>query len=459
MTDENTATDGGLTATEQDVIDEIDEKNVDFLRLQFTDILGTVKNVSVPATQAEKAFTEGIYFDGSSIDGFVRIQESDMRLDPDPETFAVLPWRNGDSDGGAAARLICDVIDTSTGEPFSGDPRGVLKDAIARAEEMGYDVNMAPEPEFFLFEEDEDGRATTITNDAGGYFDLAPKDLASDVRRDIIYGLESMGFDIEASHHEVAEGQHEINFTYDDALSTADNVATFRSVVRAIAAEHDLHATFMPKPIARINGSGMHTHISLFTEDGDNAFHDDDDEFNLSGTAKSFLAGVLEHAPAITAIANPTVNSYKRLVPGYEAPVYVAWSDRNRSALIRKPAARVPAASRIELRSPDPSCNPYLAFAAMIHAGLEGIENDMESDDPVRENIYEFDEAKREEYGITTLPSNLGEAVEAFENDETIQSAMGEHIAEKFVEAKTQEFEEYIVEVSEWELDRYLEKF
>mgnify|MGYP006281389937 FL=1 len=459
MTDENTATDGGLTATEQDVIDEIDEKNVDFLRLQFTDILGTVKNVSVPATQAEKAFTEGIYFDGSSIDGFVRIQESDMRLDPDPETFAVLPWRNGDSDGGAAARLICDVIDTTTGEPFSGDPRGVLKDAIARAEEMGYDVNMAPEPEFFLFEEDEDGRATTITNDAGGYFDLAPKDLAQDVRRDIIYGLESMGFDIEASHHEVAEGQHEINFTYDDALSTADNVATFRSVVRAIAAEHDLHATFMPKPIARINGSGMHTHISLFTEDGDNAFHDDDDEFNLSGTAKSFLAGVLEHAPAITAIANPTVNSYKRLVPGYEAPVYVAWSDRNRSALIRKPAARVPAASRIELRSPDPSCNPYLAFAAMIHAGLEGIENDMESDDPVRENIYEFDEAKREEYGITTLPSNLGEAVEAFENDETIQSAMGEHIAEKFVEAKTQEFEEYIVEVSEWELDRYLEKF
>jgi len=459
MTDENTATDGGLTATEQDVIDEIDEKNVDFLRLQFTDILGTVKNVSVPATQAEKAFTEGIYFDGSSIDGFVRIQESDMRLDPDPETFAVLPWRNGDSEGGAAARLICDVVDTSTGEPFSGDPRGVLKDAIARAEEMGYNVNMAPEPEFFLFEEDEDGRATTKTNDAGGYFDLAPKDLASDVRRDIIYGLESMGFDIEASHHEVAQGQHEINFTYDDALSTADNVATFRSVVRAIAAEHDLHATFMPKPIARINGSGMHTHMSLFTEDGENAFHDEDDEFNLSDTAKSYLAGILEHAPAITAIANPTVNSYKRLVPGYEAPVYVAWSDRNRSALVRKPAARVPAASRIELRSPDPSCNPYLAFAAMIHAGLDGIEHDLDCPDPVRENIYEFDEAKREEYGITTLPSNLGEAVDAFEADERIKSAMGEHVAEKFVEAKSQEFGEYIVEVSDWEIDRYLEKF
>jgi glutamine synthetase len=459
MTDENTATDGGLTATEQDVIDEIDDKNVDFLRLQFTDILGTVKNVSVPATQAEKAFTEGIYFDGSSIDGFVRIQESDMRLDPDPETFAVLPWRNGDSNGGAAARLICDVVDTSTGEPFSGDPRGVLKDAIARAEEMGYNVNMAPEPEFFLFEEDEDGRATTKTNDAGGYFDLAPKDLASDVRRDIIYGLESMGFDIEASHHEVAEGQHEINFTYDDALSTADNVATFRSVVRAIAAEHDLHATFMPKPIARINGSGMHTHMSLFTEDGENAFHDEDDEFNLSDTAKSYLAGILDHAPAITAIADPTVNSYKRLVPGYEAPVYVAWSDRNRSALVRKPAARVPAASRIELRSPDPSCNPYLAFAAMIHAGLDGIERDLDCPDPVRENIYEFDEAKREEYGITTLPSNLGEAVEAFEEDEVIKSAMGDHVAEKFVEAKSQEFGEYIVEVSDWEIDRYLEKY
>jgi len=459
MTDENAATDGGLTATEQDVIDEIDEENVDFLRLQFTDILGTVKNVSVPASQVEKAFTEGIYFDGSSIDGFVRIQESDMRLDPDPETFAVLPWRNGDSNGGAAARLICDVVDTSTGEPFSGDPRGVLKNAIDRAEEMGYSVNMAPEPEFFLFEEDEDGRATTKTNDAGGYFDLAPKDLASDVRRDIIYGLESMGFDIEASHHEVAQGQHEINFTYDDALSTADNVATFRSVVRAIAAEHDLHATFMPKPIARINGSGMHTHMSLFTEDGENAFHDEDDEFNLSDTAKSYLAGILDHAPAITAIADPTVNSYKRLVPGYEAPVYVAWSDRNRSALIRKPAARVPAASRIELRSPDPSCNPYLAFAAMIHAGLDGIERDLDCPDPVRENIYEFDEAKREEYGITTLPSNLGEAVEAFEEDEVIKSAMGDHVAEKFVEAKSQEFGEYIVEVSDWEIDRYLEKF
>ncbi|MFC6826873.1 type I glutamate--ammonia ligase [Halopelagius fulvigenes] len=459
MTDENTtnrevAPDGGLSSAAQDVIDEIEENDVDFLRLQFTDILGTVKNVAVPATQAEKAFAEGIYFDGSSIEGFVRIQESDMRLKPDPETFAILPWRDGRS-----ARLICDVINTSTGKPFEGDPRYVLKKAIARAEEMGFKVNAAPEPEFFLFEEDEEGRATTKTNDAGGYFDLAPKDLASDVRRDIIYGLEQMDFEIEASHHEVAQGQHEINFEYDDALTTADNVGTFRTVVRAIAAQHDLHATFMPKPIARINGSGMHTHFSLFTEDGENAFHDEDDEFNLSDTAHSFLAGVLEHAPAITAIANPTVNSYKRLVPGYEAPVYVAWSDRNRSALVRKPAARVPAASRVELRSPDPSCNPYLALAVIIEAGLDGIKKGLDAPDPVRENIYEFDEKKREEYGIETLPGNLGEAVSALEEDEVVRGALGEHVSEKFIEAKTQEYDEFRVDVSDWELDRYLETF
>lgn len=456
MTNEQVA-DGGLSAEAQAVLEQIDEQNVDFLRLQFTDILGTVKNVSITADQAEKAFTEGIYFDGSSIDGFVRIQESDMRLDPDPSTFSLLPWRT--SEDSAAARLICDVINTSTGEPFEGDPRGILKSAIDRANEMGYEVNVAPEPEFFLFEEDDEGRATTTTNDVGGYFDLAPKDLASDVRRDIIFGLEDMGFDIEASHHEVAEGQHEINFTYDDALSTADNVATFRSVVRAIAAEHDLHATFMPKPIPKINGSGMHTHISLFTDDGENAFHDGADEFNLSETAKQFLAGILEHAPAITAVTNPTVNSYKRLVPGYEAPVYVAWSDRNRSALIRKPAARVPAASRVEARFPDPSSNPYLAFAVLIHAGLDGIESDLDCPDPVRENIYEFDEDKREEYGIDTLPENLGEALDALEDDDVILDALGPHTGEKFLAAKRQEHKEYLVDVSQWELDRYLEKF
>ena len=457
MTNDNVATDGGLSAEEQNVLAEIEENDIDFLRLQFTDILGTVKNVSVPADQAEKAFTEGIYFDGSSINGFVRIQESDMRLDPDPETFAVLPWRN--SEKVTSARLICDIVDTSTGEPFSGDPRRILKNALERAAEHGYTVNAGPEPEFFLFEEDEDGRATTTTHDSGGYFDLAPKDLASDVRADIIYGLEEMGFDVEASHHEVAEGQHEIDFKYDGGLTTADNIATFRSAVRAIAAQHDLHATFMPKPIAHINGSGMHTHLSLFTEDGENAFHDADDEFTLSETAYSFLAGILEHAPAISAVTNPTVNSYKRLVPGYEAPIYIAWSDVNRSALVRKPAARVPAASRIEFRAPDPSCNPYLALAVMIHAGLDGIENDLECPDPVRENIYDFDEDKREEYGIETLPGNLGEAIDALEEDEVVTSALGPHVSEKFVEAKRQEFSEYIADVSQWELDRYLETF
>jgi len=446
-----------ISAEAERVVDEIEEKGVNFLRLQFTDILGTVKNVSIPAEQAEKAFSEGIYFDGSSINGFVRIQESDMRLVPDPETFAVLPWRN-DGDH-KSARLICDVYDTATDAPFTGDPRAVLKDAVARAADMGYTVNAGPEPEFFLFHEDEDGNATLEWSDKGGYFDLAPKDLASDVRGDIIYGLEEMGFEVEASHHEVAQSQHEIDFKYDDILSTADNVATFRAVVRAIAAQHDMHATFMPKPIPRINGSGMHTHLSLFTEDGENAFHDGDDEFNLSSTAKQFLAGVLDHAPAITAVANPTVNSYKRLIPGYEAPVYIAWSDVNRSALVRKPAARVPAASRIELRSPDPSCNPYLAFATMIHAGLDGIERGLDCPDPVRENIYEFDEEMRREYGIDTLPSNLGGAIDELESDEVVMDALGPHVSEKFVEAKRQEFQEYLVEVSEWELDRYLETF
>ena len=444
-----------LTDDEAAVVQEIEESGIDFLRLQFTDILGVVKNVSVPADQAEKAFTEGIYFDGSSISGFVRIQESDMRLKPDPETFAVLPWRdNGD---GGAARLICDVINTSTGAPFEGDPRYVLKEALEGAEKHGFEVNMAPEPEFFLFRHDEDGFATTEFADHGGYFDLAPKDLASDVRREIIFTLEEMGFDIEASHHEVAQGQYEINFEYADALTTADNVATFRYVVRAVAAQHDLHATFMPKPVPRINGSGMHTHQSL-SADGENAFHGQG-EFDLSETALSYLAGILDHAPAITAVTNPTVNSYKRLVPGYEAPVYIAWSDRNRSALIRKPAARVPGATRIEARFPDPSCNPYLGFASLINAGIDGIERDLEAPEPIRENIYEFDEEKVEEYGIETLPKNLGDAVDALESDEVIRSGLGEHVSEKFIEAKREEFTDYLVNVSDWEIDRYLETY
>jgi len=377
-----------------------------------------------------------------------------MRLVPDPETFAVLPWR--DSEDSGAARLICDIVDTD-GEPFEGGPRQVLKSVLATADDMGYSVSIGPEPEFFLFETDEDGNATTKPHDKGGYFDMAPKDLASDVRKEIIFTLEEMGFEIEASHHEVAQGQHEINFKYADALTTADNIATFRTVVRAVAAQHDLHATFMPKPIAEINGSGMHSHISLFDEDG-NAFADDDDEFNLSETAYQFMGGILNHAQAFTAVTNPTVNSYKRLVPGYEAPIYVAWSDTNRSALVRVPDA-AGVSARFEVRSPDPSCNPYLAYAALIASGLHGIETDADPGDPVQEDIYEFDDAKRQEYGIDTLPPNLGAAVEALEADEVVSDALGPHAAEKFPEAKSQEFSEYLTQVSQWEEDRYLETF
>jgi glutamine synthetase len=381
-----------------------------------------------------------------------------MRLDPDPDTFAVLPFRSQRGDDTVSARLICNVINTSTGEPFEGDPRYVLQRAVDRAAEHGFELNAGPEPEFFVFEKDEHGNATTTTHDSGGYFDLAPKDLAQEIRAEIIYTLEEMGFEVEASHHEVARGQHEIDFKYDDALSTADNIATFRSVVRATAELHDVHATFMPKPIAGINGSGMHTHLSLF-ENGDNAFHDESDEFNLSDIAYKFLGGILEHAPAIAAVTNPIVNSYKRLVPGYEAPIYVAWSDVNRSALVRKPAARIPAASRIELRSPDPSCNPYLAIAVMLHAGLDGIENDLEAPDPVRENIYEFTEADREERGIDTLPTTLGQAITALQEDDVVLDALGPHVSEKYVQAKTQEYTEFLASVSEWELDRYLETY
>jgi glutamine synthetase len=442
--------------TKKEILRTIEEEQIDFVRLQFTDILGIVKNVSIPSSQVEKAFEEGIWFDGSSIDGFVRIQESDMRLEPDPDTFAVLPWRRNEA-GSQVARFICDVMNTNGG-PFKGDPRYVLRQAIDKAADMGYELNAGPEPEFFIFEQDDDGNATTVTHDAGGYFDMAPKDLASNIRRDIINTLEEMGFEVEASHHEVARGQHEIDFKYADALSTADNIATFRSVVRAVAETNNVHATFMPKPIANINGSGMHVHLSLF-EDNKNIFFDETDEFNLSETARAFMAGILDHAPAITAVTNPTVNSYKRLVPGYEAPIYIAWSDVNRSALIRQPAVRTPLSTRFELRSPDPSCNPYLALAVMLRAGLDGIERGLTAPEPVRENIYEFDEQKRKEYGIDMLPGNLKEAVDALEQDEVILNALGEHVSEKFVTAKRAEWDAYKPIVTTWELDNYLETF
>lgn len=439
----------------EEVLQKIEEENVKFICLQFTDILGIVKNVAIPVNQIEKALYEGIWFDGSSIEGFVRIQESDMRLDPDPDTFAILPWRYKAEDKAATARLICDVADTD-GNRFEGDPRHTLKNVIRRGEEMGFTLMAGPEPEFFVFEK-EDGAPTTTPHDSGGYFDFAPKDTASDLRRDIIFALEKMGFEIEASHHEVANGQHEIDFKYENALKTADNIATFRTVVRTIAELNDLHATFMPKPIAKINGSGMHTHLSLFQGD-ENAFYDPEDEHNLSETAYHFMGGLLKHAPAITAICNPTVNSYKRLIPGYEAPVYIAWSKINRSALIRVPGA-TGKSTRLELRSPDPTTNPYLAIATILQAGLDGIDNEISPGDPVQEDIYEFTEEKRKKYNIKTLPENLSEAIEALEKDKTIKSALGPHITEKFIQAKRSEWNSYKAHVSRWEIEHYLEDF
>lgn len=442
--------------SKEDVLKEAEQKNVKFIRLQFTDILGIVKNVSIPVEQLKKALTEGIYFDGSSIHGFVRIQESDMRLEPDPNTFTVLPWRNDGDDESMTARIICDVKEAD-GSKFEGDPRQVLKRATKKANEMGYSFYCGPEPEFFVFEQ-EDKKPTLKTNDHGGYFDLAPRDLASDLRRDMILTLEDMGFEIEASHHEVAEGQHEIDFKYDTGLKTADNIATFRTVVRTIAELNNLHATFMPKPITGINGSGMHTHISLF-KNGENAFYDKNDKYNLSEPAYKFLGGLIKHAPAVTAVTNPTVNSYKRLIPGYEAPIYMAWSQVNRSALIRIPGVEKPTGKRLEYRSPDPSCNPYLALAVMLQAGLDGIKNNITPPDPITENIYELTQEKRKQYGIQTLPENLKQAIKALKQDQTILKALGNHVSEKYIEAKQTEWNQYKPQVTKWEINRYLSKY
>ena len=440
---------------EQKILDNIQKNNIDFLRLQFVDILGIVKNIAIPSEQAEKVFTEGIYFDGSSIEGFVRIQESDMRLVPDASTYAELPWLK-DENGRGTARVISDVrrIDNT---PFEGDPRNTLQTSLEKANKMGFEVNVGTEPEFFILKM-HDNNPTTEPHDVGGYFDITPADQASPIRRKMVYSLQQLGFEIEASHHEVAEGQHEIDWKYAPALKTADNVVTFKAAVRAVAQQNGVYATFMPKPISGINGSGMHTHMSLF-KNGKNAFFDKKGEFGLSDVAKQYLAGLLEHAPALTAICNPIVNSYKRLVPGYEAPVYMAWSDVNRSALIRKPASRTTAGTRIEFRSPDPACNPYLAIATMIEAGLDGINRELEAPAPVRENIYDFDSIKQEEYGITILPSNLGDALDALEADDVICNALGPHIAKEFIATKRAEYADYLVSVSSWEHDRYLRIF
>ena len=438
-----------------EIMQKAKDAGVQFIRLQFTDILGVMKSVSITYEQLAKALDGELMFDGSSIEGFVRIEESDMYLKPDYDTFLILPWMSPNS-ASRTARLICDIFDAE-GRPFLGSPRTVLKLVLAEAEKMGYSMHVGPEPEFFLFHTDENGLPTLITHDRAGYFDLPPVDRGEEARRDMVETLLSMGFEIEASHHEVAPGQHEIDFKYEEALKTADNIVTFRIAVRTVAQRHGLHATFMPKPVFGLAGSGMHLHISLFKE-GQNAFYDPHKEDGLSLTCKYFIAGVLEHAQAITAITNPTVNSYKRLVPGYEAPVHIAWSYRNRSPLIRIPSRRG-IGSRIELRSPDPTCNPYLGLAAVLKAGLWGMENKLTPPEPVEQNIYEMDLATRKKSGINTLPENLYEAIDELNRDKLVQEALGEHIYNRFVTAKVKEWEAYSSRVYQWEIDEYLAKF
>ncbi|MCL6548327.1 MAG: type I glutamate--ammonia ligase [Alicyclobacillus sp.] len=436
--------------TKQEILELASSMDVRYVRLQFTDLLGIIKNVEIPVDQLPKALDNKIMFDGSSIEGFVRIEESDMYLVPDLSTWLVFPW---DSSQGKVARLICDVH-LPDGTPFPGDPRVVLKQAVAQAREMGFSAfNVGPEPEFFLFKIDENGVPTQEVNDEGGYFDWAPLDLGENCRREIVLTLEAMGFEIEASHHEVAPGQHEIDFKYADAVEAADNIATFRMVVKTVARQYGLHATFMPKPVYGINGSGMHCHLSLF-KDGKNAFYDERDELGLSDTARHFLAGILEHACAFTAVCNPTVNSYKRLVPGFEAPSYVAWSAKNRSPLVRIPAARG-SSTRIEVRSPDPSCNPYLAIAVMLASGLDGVRRKLRLPPPVNRNIYIMTEEEKEAAGIRSLPENLIHAISALEADEVLRAALGEHVFTHFVEAKRIEWNMYRIQVTEWERQQY----
>lgn len=437
--------------TPAEVLRQADEQGVRFVRLQFTDILGVLKNLVISRRDLPKALAGAITFDGSSIDGFVRIEESDMVLKADPRTWCIFPW----SDPAArSARLICDIYHPS-GEPFAGCPRLALQQVLAEAGQLGYTLQTGPEAEFFLFLPDEQGRPTTRTHDTGTYFDLSPVDKGEAARRDMVLTLEEMGFAFEASHHENSPGQHEIRFAHDEALATADQIVTFRHVVRRVAARHGLHATFMPKPIYGMNGSGMHLHLSLHKA-GRNQFQGRP----LSAVGLHFVAGLLDHARGLTAVTNPLVNSYKRLVSGYEAPVYIAWSEHNRSPLIRIPAgAGAGANSRIELRSPDPACNPYLAIAAILKAGLDGIRRKLPAPPPVNRNIYRLTAEERSQLGIGALPRTLLEAVEALEQDAVVRSALGEHIAQRYAEAKRVEWEVFHEQVHEWELEQYLARY
>lgn len=436
--------------TKDQIIQLCKEQDVEFIRLQFIDVLGIPKNVAVTSSQLEKVLTDGMMFDGSSIEGFARIEESDMYLKPDLDTFVIYPWR---PQTGKVARFICDVY-TPAGEPFDGDPRGILKKQMEEAKKLGYEFNVGNECEFFLFQTDENGRPTTKTNDEAGYFDLDPVDMGTDARRDICLTLEQMGFEIEASHHEVAEGQHEIDFKYADALTTADNVVTFRLAVKTIAKKYGLHATFIPKPIFGINGSGMHTNMSLF-KDGKNAFFDPAGELQLSDTAYSFIAGVLKHVAGITAVTNPLVNSYKRLVPGYEAPCYIAWSASNRTDIIRIPASRG-AGTRVELRSPDPTTNPYLCLACCLAAGMDGIKNNLPAPDSVDVNLFKSTQEERDALGVKNLPGSLYEALKIMEEDGLVKEVLGEHAYNAFYTSKMKEWDSFRMFVSQWELDEYM---
>ena len=439
--------------SKEDILAMVEENGVKFIRLQFTDILGTLKNVAITDRQLEKALNNHCMFDGSSINGFVRVEESDMYLRPDLDTFVIFPWR---PQQGKVARLICDVY-MPDGTPFEGDPRYILKKAINKAKDMGYTMNVGPECEFFLFEVDNDGNPTLKTNDKGSYFDLGPIDLGENARRDMTLALEDMGFEIETSHHEVAAGQNEIDFKYADALVTADNIATFKYVVKSIAQRHGLYATFMPKPLHGVNGSGMHINISLI-KDGKNAFHNEEDELGLSSVAYNFIAGVLKHIKEICPITNPLVNSYKRLVPDYEAPVYITWSAKNRSPLIRVPSAREEG-TRIELRSPDPSSNPYLVLACLLLAGLEGIKYNLEPPKCIDKNIFALNREERKRENIESLPESLHEAVAYMQKSDLVKEALGKNTFEYYIRAKEVEWDNYRTQVHQWEITSYLSKY
>lgn len=436
--------------TKQDIINMIQDNDVEFIRLQFTDIFGTLKNVAITASQIERALNNECMFDGSAIEGFVRIEESDMYLHPDLDTFQIFPWR---PQQGKVARLICDVY-RPNGEPFEGDPRYILKKVIKQAEDMGYSFEVGPECEFFLFHTDDNGMPTTITHEKGSYFDLGPVDLGENARRDMVLNLEDMGFEIEASHHEVASAQHEIDFAHNGALQTADDIMTLKLVIKSIAKRHGLHASFMPKPKSGVSGSGMHINMSL-QKNRHNIFYAPEGDLELSEDAYHFIAGILAHAKGMTALTNPLVNSYKRLVAGYEAPIYIAWSVMNRSPLVRVPAARGKG-TRVELRCPDPACNPYLVLAVCLAAGLDGIKKKLVPPARVDRNIFEMDRNEKEALHIESLPQDLCEATKELEKDAFVRNVLGEHVSEKYIEAKYKEWENYRVQVTEWEIEEYL---